>query len=330
MLVFHGALGQDKFLLWAESNALGVRVQTDEPVKNGKLNSGSIESLSPNELAREFSEEWTEEDIEPSEYAYGTRAESRNGNNSKQNIDEQNTDEEPVDEVSANSFAGEIRKPEPLPFAASLEEIVQALQAGGILLALRPEQNMMALVWTPESNGTPLASTSIIGRSVEDADPDSLRLAPWEIPAICLDIAQLIELLCYCVSEQQLAPGVLIGQDLQFLALAMRFAGTLVAKQQFLPGLRVSSRGAEACWEPVFLGDDGEKLSRLAAAMPGSCLACEIDSFESHEHRASELLAVFLNQVTDYLVRTAEVGRLPPHAESLPESSDDKQARRHA
>ncbi|MBI3325378.1 MAG: hypothetical protein HYZ81_01560, partial [Nitrospinae bacterium] len=50
-------------------------------------------------------------------------------------------------------------------------------------------------------------------------------------------MAQTIKLFCASVGKQTLAPGVIIGKDLAFWVVAMRFAGALVARQRFLPGM---------------------------------------------------------------------------------------------
>ena len=67
-----------------------------------------------------------------------------------------------------------------------------------------------------------------------------------------------------------LGPGIVVGKDLAYWALALRFAGALVVKQQFLPTMSESSGIPSAHWKPIFLGPDAERLSTLARAMPGA------------------------------------------------------------
>jgi superfamily II DNA or RNA helicase len=225
--------------------------------------------------------------------------------------------------------AGTIRRqPEALSFAASSGKIQQALTQAQLPLSINADQHSTAVICLLESDGIPLASSSMIGRSLDDAPADSLQLAPWIVPTIQLDIDQAVDLLCYCLDEEHLAPGLLAGHDLRFWALSMRFAGQLVARHRFLPGLRLSHTGAFACWEPVFLGEDGEQLSDLALGMPGSCVAGEVDAFDdSYGKHSFEILSRFIGQVADHLVRSSLKGKMPPHTEPLFENVGYETAR---
>src|SRR5205085_2916674 len=83
----------------------------------------------------------------------------------------------------------------------------------------------------------------------------------------------MLELLCYCAGRETLAQGVVVGVDLTFWAQAVRFAGSIVARQSFLPGIDLKGAAPRACWEPVIAGADAQRLKRLAAAMPHACRA---------------------------------------------------------
>ena len=65
-------------------------------------------------------------------------------------------------------------------------------------------------------------------------------LRPWLISTLGLSPGRAIGLLCACVGKQTLAPGIVVGADLAYWATAMRFAGAMVARQQFLPGFEDS------------------------------------------------------------------------------------------
>lgn len=306
MLILHGAVKQERFMIWAESSQPAhshqacVRNDEEEPASNR---------------------------VEPWQSEAETAPTDEPGKNGADDTITQADDEPSGEEFSDPLLSGR-REPELLSFAASSENLRHALAEADIELVLAPEQYSTTMISVLESDSIPLASTPMIGRSVEDADPISLRISPYIVPVIHLDTAQVIDLLCYCLDEEQLAPGLLVGQDLRFWALAMRFAGTLVAKQQFLPGLKMSNQGVLACWDPVFIGEDGERLSQLAKGMPGSCLAAEVDSFDHNPgKRAFEILAKFINEIVDQLVRSSLSGRMPPQVESWMESLlEDKKA----
>jgi len=56
-------------------------------------------------------------------------------------------------------------------------------------------------------------------------------------------------LLGACVGKEMLAPGIIIGRDLAFWTIAIRLAGSLVAREGFLPGLQEIQGSYYAHWE---------------------------------------------------------------------------------
>src|SRR2546427_122866 len=80
--------------------------------------------------------------------------------------------------------------------------------------------------------------------------------------------AQSIDLLRACAGRDTLAPGVVVGATLAFWSWALRFAGALVAREQFLPDVRQSHQAWQAHWRPVLAGDDARRHAQLARAMP--------------------------------------------------------------
>src|SRR5207245_2757374 len=75
------------------------------------------------------------------------------------------------------------------------------------------------------------------------------------------------------VDRDTVAPGLVVSKDLAFWALVLRFAGALVARQRFLPGIVEAEGGWRARWTPVLDGVDAQRRMKLAAAMPGACRA---------------------------------------------------------
>jgi SNF2 family DNA or RNA helicase len=99
---------------------------------------------------------------------------------------------------------------------------------------------------------------------------------------------------------------MVIGKDFAFWSQSMRFAGSLVARQRFLPGLDLRDKGFCAIWEPVVTGEDKEILSYLAKAMPPSARALT-DAMEASppETPPDEVLTSFVGRMVDHLVRFA-------------------------
>jgi SNF2 family DNA or RNA helicase len=183
-----------------------------------------------------------------------------------------------------------------------VERLGAALKQAGIDLkaSARPSS---AIAWLPTAQGRPAASSPLIA---EPPDPGAeVVLAPWTVTALGLSRAQVVELLCACADRRTLAPGVIVGADLAFWATALRFAGALVARQQFLPDLVEQDGSYWARWRPVYSGPDADRLSSLARAMPHACRALTSDAAAPPAVSPSSLLSDFIASVVDHLVRAS-------------------------
>ena len=197
------------------------------------------------------------------------------------------------------------------PFAASTGELTEALRK--MLLGLKPASSRACHVtaWLPTRGDSPVPSSALI------AEPPRSRakakLAPWTVAAYLLSTAKAVELLCASIGKRTLAAGVIVGADLAYWAEVLRFAGSMVARQQFLPGLTTDTDEHRARWDPVFIGTDAERLAGLARRMPAAARALsEPDATEPPEMPSIAVLRRFVATLIDYLVRTA-----PSDASSL-------------
>ncbi len=139
---------------------------------------------------------------------------------------------------------------------------------------------------TPNPNDLAAALASIIGwKPVEAADSQSLPVAlSW--PAWC-DIFAAVpseDDLSAIDSPVLLARGAMAAPDLQGWARLWRFAGSLVARQRYLPSIASTTNGFEAHWEPVYPD------SSLSASAPPAARAA------AHE---------FIAAAVDFIVRRA-------------------------
>ena len=209
------------------------------------------------------------------------------------------------------------RSASPLPYDAGesgLDDGLQAIATG----VIRPQKTETVTVWLPTVAGLPMASSPLIAERLETGA--SVSLAPWQITALHLSTVAAANLLCACINQQMLAPGIIIGKDLTFWAQALRFAGALVAKQQFLPGIQMIERAYVARWQPIFAGADAQRRQTLAKVMPqvGRALSRHTDAPPATP--ASFLLDHFLEEMVDHLVRSsmpATPGARPETFESL-------------
>src|SRR5262249_39450739 len=90
------------------------------------------------------------------------------------------------------------------------------------------------------------------------------EIAPWAVTTIPLDVAHALNLLYSCVGKHILKPGLVVGEDLAYWTVAMRFAGGIMTRQQFLPDVVKEEGGFRARWTPVITGPDTERLRKLA------------------------------------------------------------------
>ena len=196
------------------------------------------------------------------------------------------------------------------PYDAGGQDLAAALVEAGIDLTFLQKSAREMMAWLPTVESKPIASSPLIAEP--SAGSTAATLAPWAVTAIHLTSEQAISLLCACVGKPTLAPGVIVGKDLSFWATAMRFAGALVAKQQFLPGVVETNGTYHAHWKPIFSGPDGDRLTKLARAMPHVCRALtrgdtrQATPVETPpEIPAGSFLSDFIAVIVDSLVRAS-------------------------
>ncbi|MBY0229629.1 MAG: hypothetical protein K2W96_10145, partial [Gemmataceae bacterium] len=158
--------------------------------------------------------------------------------------------------------------PLPLPYDAGAMRLVHALLGIAAGHAL-PGGDKPPLLWAPTAKGLPVPSSGLIA----DVPGEGAALAPWKITALPLPAPLALDLLCGCVGKDNLGQGVLVGSSLAFWAKALQAAGAIVAREQFVPGLRQADGAYRAVWQPVVAGPDSQRVARLARAMPAACRA---------------------------------------------------------
>jgi SNF2 family DNA or RNA helicase len=200
--------------------------------------------------------------------------------------------------------------------------LLTALAAAALDSAANQAPAETAVAWLPTIEGRPLASSPLIAELPSQSE--QATLAPWGVTALPLPTGWAVELLCSCAGRETLSQGVVVGADLTFWAQAVRFAGSVVARQTFLPGLDLRGTTPRARWEPVFTGADAQRLARLAAAMPHVCRALTgAEDTSPPATPARTVLVEFIAEVVDELVRSA----FTPDIRSSVTTSRRKQAR---
>jgi SNF2 family DNA or RNA helicase len=165
------------------------------------------------------------------------------------------------------------------------------------------------ILWLPTVKGRPVPSSAMIAEP--PAQGAKAEVAPWGAAVLPLSPLQAIDLLSACADRETLSPGVVVGPTLAFWARALRFAGALVAREQFVPDVRQAGRAWQARWRPVLAGSDAQRHSQLARMMPPACRALSSDGAVPPAQPAAGLLDAFLGTMVDALVRSSLAGAAP-------------------
>src|SRR5262245_37429405 len=198
------------------------------------------------------------------------------------------------------------------PFDPGGERLLQALTEAVPDHASDRARAETLTAWLPSAAGSPLASSRLIAEPPSAST--SLELTPWTVSAVRLSPDIAIDLLCSAAGRDTLAPGLVVGRALAYWSQILRFAGALVARQHFLPGLRQGEGGWRATWQPLPLGPETATLGQLARSMPHACRALSTSAEAPPAVSAESVVRALLDTFVDHLVRSAAVGQ----ASSLP------------
>jgi SNF2 family DNA or RNA helicase len=192
-----------------------------------------------------------------------------------------------------------------LPYDAGAANLSAALAEALPGLPASRLKHQTAILWLPTVKKQPVASSPLVA---EPPPPGTTpTLAPWTVTAYRLPFDQAVDLLCACMDRETLAAGLVIGKTLAFWATVLRFAGAVVAREQFLPGVEETDTGCRACWKPVLAGTDAQRLSQLAQAMPPACRAFAQEADQPPTTPASAVLSAVLTTLVDFLVHSSAV-----------------------
>ena len=197
------------------------------------------------------------------------------------------------------------RRLRPSRFALDVDRLSEVLEglADGLEIAKAQQQQWTA--WLPSNEHGALPSSALLCDIAEE--PGDGKLEAWKTPVVVLNHDQGSRVLLAVMDRTTCGPGVVAGKTLAYWTMMLRFAGAIVARQHYLPGL--DSQGAEngtlARWEPVLLGEDRLECERLAQSMPHACRALCQDEAEPPQAASSGELRAVVAKFVDHLVRTA-------------------------
>jgi SNF2 family DNA or RNA helicase len=214
-------------------------------------------------------------------------------------------------------------RPRPHPFAAGIEDLVQAL--GRACPQLDPAASVAGelSVLLPSHEHGPQASPHLL-RAVDNGAASGRpgRVFPWVAPTATFGAADAVELLLDLPGRGQ--PGLAIGDSPRFLAEIAKLALELLARGRVMPMLACSEDRWLARWEPVATDPgDAERLRLLAGAIP-PLLRAEVGISEhsrTPEKIVDGALGAFLDAcarrfVAEPLLPQAARGRAPASVEA--------------
>ena len=178
---------------------------------------------------------------------------------------------------------------------ASAEQLRTALREGGI--AIDGEAGTL-IGWLPTAAGHPAPSSPLLGELVP---LEATRIEPWSVDVIAIEDAT--SLLASVVGKRLIAPGVVVGADLAFLATAMRFAAALVSRGHVLPSLERVGTEWLARWIAAPTASEHEQIASLVRSIPPAVLAfgTNADVPPAIDRRAA--LDAFMTPIIDRLMR---------------------------
>ena len=172
--------------------------------------------------------------------------------------------------------------PSPLEYDAGAERLLAALEEIGLDRKIHRKTLRPMTIWLPTVDNQPVPSSALIAEPPESVA--TATLTPWKVTVFPIPLEKTVEFLCRCVGRQTLGQGIIVGSDLSFWATAMRFAGALVAKQQFLPDVGEVDGVYFACWKPVFYGSRYREVFKACQGYAGSWTGIDLQSFFTFRH----------------------------------------------
>jgi SNF2 family DNA or RNA helicase len=202
-------------------------------------------------------------------------------------------------------------QPLKLPFDAGADRLTHALTEGISGFPGRPGALGFEpwIAWLPSTAQGALPSSPLLSETPPEPH-GAASLLPWEVTALPLATEQAVAVLVAGIGRSTLAAGIVVGKTLEFWGNVLRFAGALVARQQFLPGLEATVEGGttqyRARWQPVVAGADPLVLTQLARAMPHGCRALVRAAADpAPAVAAAAVVTAVVGELVDHLVRSS-------------------------
>jgi len=188
------------------------------------------------------------------------------------------------------------------PYAVGAQEIRNMLRSQFDML--HSQHHSLAGVLLPCIDGMPLPSDGT-AHTPPGSDP-RISLKRWSVEPLLLPVPTLVSVLFAVAHNRTSIAGMAVAPDLAYWSDALRFAGLLAARQQFLPNMSPYYGRVVSHWTPVFLGDNHERLLALAKRMPASVRAFDPAYYEFPSGNSSVAALIrILSTLVNHLVCSA-------------------------
>ena len=191
-----------------------------------------------------------------------------------------------------------------LPTDAGPERLKDVIASTLFDGSIRKRDTEPKVAWLPTAKAGPISSSPLI-TDVSLGAKEKVALKPWSVTSLDLGLANTISFLSACINKDVLKAGMVVGPDLDFFCKAVRFAGALVARQQYLPDVVNYEGEYRAVWDPIFIGSDKEHLEEFTTRMPHACSCLSAKGTPKSRPRTSPGTAMtnFIVKVVDYVAR---------------------------
>ena len=133
------------------------------------------------------------------------------------------------------------------------------------------------------------------------------HLSPWCVTALKLSWKSLFAILGK-IEDRKLAAGLFAAEDFVVYSELFRYAGALVARGRYLPGLRVCETSCQAVWSPCIDSEEDARIRLFAARLPAAAFSLSASS--PMEQSPVAVVEAILTEWVDRLVRASVVTTL--------------------
>ena len=195
-----------------------------------------------------------------------------------------------------------------LPWSAAVGEIIETLKNSGLKNAKKHsvKQSVTAYAALPSRGGVPLPSSRLLGDL--PAQQGEAQLRTYEIEALPIsreDMSDFCAAFSRSEGERLAMPGVLLADDVKYMARALEFAALYAARGSFVPDMEAREDGYYSVWKPLLLAKYQDEYKAYIEAAPPVLLGFALAAGVPLRGRAETARAVF-ETFLDGVVRDAQ------------------------